>query len=288
MPKISRKFFKRAPDVRQYLNHLDPIDFFKDENNNNIPDVVEEPMEKILEIVGIIQDKFPEITSKCKWLPMPKMSFNIDIDLRDKCPGIFDQGHIGSCTANAGCLLYKAQGSIERNFEASRLFLYYVTRERGGDPSKDNGAMPITMMQAMRDVGVCKESIWPYQQSKVTDAPPQEARDNAGFHRITGVKNLLRQREVLIKCLDEGKPFIFGFNLGRHFRDRVGKSGVYRQPETDFIGAHCVCCVGYSRSEKAFLVANSWGTSWGLNGYFLFDESMICDGSITGNFWTFV
>ena len=35
----------------------------------------------------------------------------------------------------------------------------------------------------------------------------------------------------------------------------------------EVVGGHCVCAVGYNTTNKKFLIKNSWGRSWGRNGY---------------------
>ena len=50
------------------------------------------------------------------------------IDLRNKCPGIYNQGKLGSCTANAiaGAYEYTEIKEKENNiFIPSRLFIYF-------------------------------------------------------------------------------------------------------------------------------------------------------------------
>src|SRR4029079_3357244 len=52
------------------------------------------------------------------------------VDLRSKCPPVYDQGQLGSCTANAiGAALEFAQiKQQEEEFVPSRLFIYYNER----------------------------------------------------------------------------------------------------------------------------------------------------------------
>jgi hypothetical protein len=44
-------------------------------------------------------------------------------------------------------------------------------------------------------------------------------------------------------------------------------NGVYHKTSDTFEGDHCVVVVGYNDSLGAWLVRNSWGTTWGMNGY---------------------
>ena len=54
---------------------------------------------------------------------LPKM-----IDLRSKCPPIYDQGELGSCTANACACIYQFGDTQNKSFMPSRLFIYYNER----------------------------------------------------------------------------------------------------------------------------------------------------------------
>ena len=49
------------------------------------------------------------------------------VDLRDKCPPVFDQGSLGSCTANAGVAAYMMLAGAQE--EHSRLYQYYMKPE---------------------------------------------------------------------------------------------------------------------------------------------------------------
>ena len=58
------------------------------------------------------------------------------VDLRSKCPPIYDQGQLGSCTANA---LVGAYQFDNLSFMGSRLFLYYNERVLDQDVNEDAG-----------------------------------------------------------------------------------------------------------------------------------------------------
>jgi len=53
------------------------------------------------------------------------------------------------------------------------------------------------------------------------------------------------------------------------------KDGIYKHESGQVLGGHAVKIVGWGTyySKKYWLVANSWGTSWGIDGYFKIDMS---------------
>ena len=59
------------------------------------------------------------------------------IDLRNKCPPVYDQGQLGSCTANALVGAYQFDNLL---FFGSRLFLYYNERVLDHDVNEDAGS----------------------------------------------------------------------------------------------------------------------------------------------------
>src|SRR5262245_19429355 len=67
------------------------------------------------------------------------------VDLRDTCPPVYDQGSLGSCTANAigGAIQFsRLKQELTPDFVPSRLFIYYNERVMMGDDyvHQDSGA----------------------------------------------------------------------------------------------------------------------------------------------------
>ncbi|MDD5344013.1 MAG: C1 family peptidase, partial [Smithella sp.] len=85
------------------------------------------------------------------------------VDLRPWCSPVEDQGMLGSCTANAGAgiIEYYERKAFGRHTDASRLFLYKVTRNLM-KAKGDTGAYLRTTMGAMILFGVPPEDYWPY------------------------------------------------------------------------------------------------------------------------------
>jgi C1A family cysteine protease len=83
-------------------------------------------------------------------------------------------------------------------------------------------------------------------------------------------------------------PSVFGFTVYEGFEgDDVAKSGMVQMPsstETE-VGGHAVMAVGYSDSVQRFLVRNSWGSEWGVGGYFTIPYAYLTDGELADDFW---
>ena len=94
-------------------------------------------------------------------------------DLRKWCSPIEDQQSIGSCTANAGVgmIEYFEKRANGKYIDASRLFLYKVTRKLLNFKG-DTGAFLRSAMGAITLFGVPPEEYWPYDVAKFDKEPP--------------------------------------------------------------------------------------------------------------------
>ena len=202
------------------------------------------------------------------------------------CNKIYDQLTLSSCTANAGCLLYCM--IQENTYNPSRLFLYYNERADENTQTKDSGARIPDTMLSLQQNGLAAEIDWPYNISFYSNKPSNQSYVDGQQHKIKSYKQLQQDKQTLLTALINKKPFIFGFNVGSIFTNDVGKTGILNTKEFNPTGSHCVTCVGYCTQEKMFLIANSWGTSWGFNGYFLMDETLLLDSKIASSFYTII
>src|SRR5450631_3498884 len=97
------------------------------------------------------------------------------VDLRPQCPPVYDQGQLGSCTANAiaGAVQFdEIRSGIAPTWTPSRLFIYYNERALEGTVSADSGAQIRDGIKVIAKLGVCPESDWPYDITKFTEKPP--------------------------------------------------------------------------------------------------------------------
>jgi C1A family cysteine protease len=89
-------------------------------------------------------------------------------------------------------------------------------------------------------------------------------------------------------CLASGYPVVFGFSVYESFETQeVARSGVVPLPKKGEkqLGGHAVLAVGYDDTAQSFIVRNSWGPSWGQDGYFTMPYAYVTSGQLASDFW---
>jgi C1A family cysteine protease len=212
------------------------------------------------------------------------------VDLRLKCPPVYDQGALGSCTANAlgGAFQFGQRKQLIPNFIPSRLFIYYNERVLINTVLSDSGAYIRDGIKTMNSEGVCNEKDWPYIIAQFTAKPPATLYKKAATNQVLSYMRLNNANLVQLQsCLAEGFPFVFGFTVFESFQS-IGKNGIMPMPKPSEkrLGGHAVMAVGYDDTKKVFLVRNSWGNVWGDQGYFYMPYAYITDTNRADDFWT--
>jgi len=212
------------------------------------------------------------------------------VDLRPKMPKVYDQGELGSCTANAigAAFEFSQVKQGETDFMPSRLFIYYNERAMEGTIDTDSGAMIRDGMKSIAKLGVCTEDTWPYDIPKFTQKPTGKAYTEARKHQALVYRRVLGQLHQMQGCLAQGYPFVFGFAVYDSFMSpEVAKTGEVPLPPRgeQLIGGHAVLAVGYDDSKQAFIVRNSWGPKWGVKGYCFMPYGYLTDSQLARDFW---
>jgi C1A family cysteine protease len=214
------------------------------------------------------------------------------VDLRPQCPPVYDQGELGSCTANAiaGAVQFdEIRSGIAPTWTPSRLFIYYNERALEGTVDSDSGAQIRDGIKVIAAQGVCPESDWPYDISKFTDKPPARAYQDAVRDRVGAYQRLNQSLVPLKTCIASGFTFVFGFTVFSSFEGAgVAATGdiPMPQPSETPIGGHAVVGVGYDDGRGVFIIRNSWGAGWGSAGYGFMPYAYMLDAGLAADFWT--
>jgi C1A family cysteine protease len=215
------------------------------------------------------------------------------VDLRPQCPSVYDQGQLGSCTANAiaGALEFDEIKEKKPNpWVPSRLFIYYNERLIEGTVSSDSGAQLRDGVKAVANQGACPETDWPYVITKFKSKPPAKAFSDASQDKARQYLRIPQASSQMKSCLADGFPFVFGFTVYESFESQqVASTGNVPMPNTStekVLGGHAVCAVGYDDSKQVFIVRNSWGPGWGLKGYCMMPYAYLLDAQLASDFWT--
>jgi C1A family cysteine protease len=205
------------------------------------------------------------------------------VDLRECCSPIEDQQAIGSCTAHAGVGLieYYERRAFNKHHDASRLFLYKVTRNL----MKDRRYRGLSARHDAGDgvIGVPPEEYLEYDTSRYDDEPSAFCYAFAQSYKAiryyrhdppgTDPAKLLKS---IRRYLAAELPCMFGFSVFSTIPPIGAGSGniAFPGPGERFLGGHAVLAVGYDDDRKvgddtgALMIRNSWSRDWGReDGY---------------------
>jgi C1A family cysteine protease len=213
------------------------------------------------------------------------------VDLRSECPPIYDQGQLGSCTANgiAGAIEFDQGKQRKKEFSPSRLFIYYNERVIEGTVNQDSGAQVRDGIKTVATIGAPPDTDWPYDIKEFAIKPPATAYTDAKLDLVTTYSRVSQNLTQMQGCLAEGYPFVFGFTVYESFESQtVADTGIVPMPTTGekIVGGHCVVAVGYDDTKRAFIIRNSWGTTWGIKGYCFMPYEYLITANLASDFWT--
>lgn len=206
-------------------------------------------------------------------------------------PPVYDQGDLGSCTANAiGCSVdFSLHAQGKAFISPSRLFIYYNERVLENTTDSDSGAEIRDGIKAVNWLGVCPEKLWPYDVKAFTTKPPAEAFTSALLCKALKYQKIPQSHATLANALAiNQRPISFGVVVYDSFEDdAVAVSGNVPLPGhgENQIGGHAIDLVGYDDSRGVYEFRNSWGPDWGIKGYGTLPYAYVHDPQLSSDFW---
>lgn len=268
-------------------NTINP-DMFHDENENEklvYAKISYVPSKKIYGWIRDLPDERDLYYKRILSINTPKI-----IDLRNNCPDAYDQGSIGSSTANALAFLFEYNEIINNNkdFKPSRLFIYYNQRKMNNTTDYDSGASIRDSIKSIIKTGICDEKFWEYDIDNLKKKPPPLCYIQSKKYKSIKYFKLTQKINDLKACLQYGYPFVVGISIYESFEnDESATSGFIKMPlhNEKLLGGHTVAVVGFD-DNYGFLVRNSWGTDWGIEGHCFIPYEYICNENLASDLWT--
>jgi C1A family cysteine protease len=212
------------------------------------------------------------------------------VDLRPGCSPIQNQDQLGCCTGFAivGAVEYDENKQREMFIKLSELFVYFNERDFEGDIDQDGGAQIRDGIKLIAKLGICQESLWPYNEGRFKDRPSLEAFQDGLNHRALAYKRVAVDQTDFEHALAAGYPIVMGITVYASFEsDEVARDGLVPMPANgeECMGGHAVLAVGYDRKRELVIVRNSWGPDWGDHGYFYLPYEFVFGGYVD-DCWT--
>lgn len=179
-------------------------------------------------------------------------------------PPVYDQGQVGSCSANAlGAAVEILHGRMGYAPERpDRMALYYRERAMVGSVAEDAGAILADGVAVLRAGYEPEQRYVPEWSSAWTARPPRRADDAP---RLVSAEAIDVDVPTIAWELACGHPVVVGIAVTEAWQTLAG--GTLPPPEGESIGGHAVLLVGYALAAGVWIVRNSWGEEWGDRGY---------------------
>ena len=178
-----------------------------------------------------------------------------------------NQGNCGSCWALAVAGMVSDRCCLRKNDHG-----WLSPQELVSCDKSNSGCESGSEYRAIDYVvknGLVHEACFPYIAVNGTCSEKcEDGKDWAASHVCKCKKKELCYGVTgMAKCLESG-PITAGFTAYNDFL--YYKSGIYRwNKRVEDPGGHAVRCYGYATfPEKHWKCINSWGTGWGMEGYF--------------------
>ena len=196
-------------------------------------------------------------------------------------PKILNQGSCGACYAFATAAVVAARycalnpGQIAENYSPQDILACGIHTE-----GCDGGILDLSF-RYVEEYGVAPLSCQPYMEFK-TKLPRQQSQKCLSTKCASGEKLTKKFCKQGTSVIYFGKerikyeiyhwgPVATFMNI---FGDLVGyKGGIYKHKTGDDEGGHAVVLVGWGKENdiEYWIAMNSWGSTWGEEGYFRID-----------------
>lgn len=241
--------------------------------------VIEQIDKNLLSKLTLIKDEDDERDFRVSTSVFNNYTIPNYIDWSGKMSSVKDQGQLGSCVGFAVASMKEFQEQMEHekevaegksyvreedHYDLSEAWIYWNCKKIDPWPNEEGTSIRIAM-KVLQKIGVPTEEAYPYSD-QFQGSPEVWAKMIAKWGLIDSYYRCNNLQELKVG-LSNG-PVVIGIGCFREIF-YVGADGIVPYPSNpnEMLGGHAICAVGYSDNRQLIKFKNSWGTSWGKNGY---------------------
>jgi cathepsin L len=230
---------------------------------NQFADLTSEEFVSIYNGMNVTVTKKPDLT-------VPNVQIPTAVDWRKKgaVTGVKNQGQCGSCWS------FSTTGSVEGAWFLKHGKLVSLSEQNlvdcstaQGNMGCNGGLMDQAFQYIIQNGGIDTEASYPY-----TATGPNQCRYNPQYRGATETSyhDNPSQNEGALTAAIAQQPISVAIDAS-HMSFQLYNGGVYYEPACSSTQLdHGVLAVGYdtaSNGQAYYIVKNSWGTGWGMQGY---------------------
>jgi len=168
-----------------------------------------------------------------------------------------DQGPRPTCLSFAISDVHKLRIPLDEHLSPESLHQAAATR---GNGATGGGVSIASALSALMNDGQTTEGNWPYNSPQCTDV-------TLPFYCRAATVGLFDPAAVT-SWLAAGIPIVSILDIGEEFFLHSGENALNLSPGTAVEACHAVAITGHRSvaGQNDFLVRNSWGAQWGMNG----------------------
>lgn len=190
---------------------------------------------------------------------LQKKDFPEELDLRIHLNKVRDQGDYGTCAAISASTIKEYQEFQEIGFKNyfSPKFIYNNREDQNNE-----GMYARNVMKILNKIGIIEEKKYPYKLDENPNEISKKIYKRASLYKIKGYGQIFNI-DCLKEALFKNGPCLISFPTYNETLRMWEKN----RNDVD-LGGHAMTVVGYNK--KGFIIRNSWGESWGNNGYCMY------------------